>query len=493
MSQNIFDQVFLPQFAVKNLSRKDYDKATSSIEQVSTFQMVYDDKLPEICDKCGGRMYSHGSRSTTIADTVILGGPCKLILQVPRRRCKTCGNVWTPEKLEDVNDQHKMTERLYKKLAQVSFVRSFRDTAREYDVGYNTVKNVFLDFLHSEMSNVHFQTPAFLGLDEIKIKKIGEVTVITDLEHRTLYDMIEGRNQFSLTEYFKRIPNPEVVQWVCTDMYRPFEKTIRNALPNARWVIDHYHLVAYANRAMDKVRIEIQSRLSKRQRISTKKGLAYTLRTRTRNMTAEDASKLRECRKHAYLNDLMTAFDLKEDFFNIYDNNRSSKENAQEAFRLWEASIPKDKIFEPFRELAGTVHNFYEQIFNFWDCPISITNGFTECTNRIIRENNVKGRGNSFEILRGRTLFRNANLERISSNGMLLGPTIKQKGSLFFFEDVDEPKDTAAEDTAKDYDSFDYDPLIGLIPGVNYDPETGEIFDDSLFDEEEEEEENSNG
>ena len=32
----------------------------------------------------------------------------------------------------------------------------------------------------------------------------------------------------------------------------------------------------------------------------------------------------------------------------------------------------------------------------------------------------------------------------------------------------------------------DYDPFIGLVPGVNYDPETGDIFDDTIDDSEEE-------
>lgn len=57
-----------------------------------------------------------------------------------------------------------------------------------------TVKNVFEDFIHDYDRKLRFKTPAFLGIDEIKIKKIGEVTVITDLEHRTLYDMLKGRN-----------------------------------------------------------------------------------------------------------------------------------------------------------------------------------------------------------------------------------------------------------------------------------------------------------
>lgn len=119
-------------------------------------------------------------------------------------------------------------------------------------------------------------------------------------------------------------------------MYRPFEKTIKEALPNARWVIDHYHLVAYANLAMDAVRKEIQKGLSDKERIATKKGLAYTLRTRQSKMTSEEAAQIKECRNSEKLNKLAIAFDLKEDFFNIYDENRTSKESAESLFGLGE-------------------------------------------------------------------------------------------------------------------------------------------------------------
>ncbi|OON87604.1 hypothetical protein BXO88_02700 [Oribacterium sp. C9] len=296
-----------------------------------------------------------------------------------------------------------------------------------------------------------------------------------------MYDMMLGRNQPSLTAYFSNMPNADDVLWVCTDMYRPFEKSINTALPNARWVVDHFHVVAYANRAMDKVRIEVQSKLTKKDRITTKKGMAYTLRTRLRDLTDEEASQIRACRGDEVYGPLAVAYDLKEDFFNIYDEHRNSKSDAQQAFVEWEKSIPAEAIYEDFRKLANTVHNFYEQIFNYWDCPISITNGFTECSNRIIRENNVRGRGNSFEILRGRTLYRHANLEKIEQNTMLLGPPIASRGPLFHYEEVKGiPATPDAQEDIR-FDSFEYDPMIGLIPGVNFDPETGEIFDETLI------------
>ena len=482
MQDIIVDSLLLPGFKCCEV-RTSHDVAVSDQNHNGTryeLLMKYDLPLPDKCE-CGGKFFSHGARPFVVTDTTLAGSPTKLRLLIPRRRCQSCGKVWTPD-LPVINKNHKMTKRVYEKMANLALKRSFVDIANEYGVTNNTVKNAFVDYINERKDLLQFQTPVFLGLDEIKIKKLGEVTVVTDLEHKTLYDMILGRNQPSLTAYFSQMRDPEKVFWVCTDMYRPFEKSIRQALPNANWVIDHFHVVAYANRAMDKVRIKVQGEMSKSERIVTKKGLAYTLRTRLDKMTPDEAAKIRQCRKSETLRPLAVAFDLKEDFFNIYDNNRTSKENAQRAFAEWETTIPPDDIYEDFRILAGTVHNFYEQIFNFWECPIAITNGFTECTNRIIRENNVRGRGNSFDILRSRTLYRHANLERIENSGMLLGPHIPKNGPVFHYEEVNGTQDKVEEDESTYFNSFDYDPLIGLIPGVNYDPDTGEIFDETLLD-----------
>ena len=67
---------------------------------------------------------------------------------------------------------------------------------------------------------------------------------------------------------------------------------------------------------------------------------------------------------------------------------------------------------------------------------------------------------------------------------MMLGPSVASKGPLFHYEEIKglRDDDVAREDIS--FNSFDYDPTIGLIPGINFDPETGEIFDETLFDDE---------
>ncbi len=52
-----------------------------------------------------------------------------------------------------------------------------------------------------------------------------------------------------------------------------------------------------------------------------------------------------------------------------------------------------------------TVHNHYDDIFAYWDAPFSITNGYTEGLNGLIKMSNRLGRGYSYEIIRAKTLY----------------------------------------------------------------------------------------
>lgn len=391
--------------------------------------MSYCGDMPDICPQCGTKLSKHGTRDLVVEDTPLAGTPVRLKINIPRKRCSNSGqkHIWKPQ-LPDISEHHKMTKRALLNLTEKSLRTTFEDTSLDYVLSPNTVKNVFVGFMNDNNENLRFKTPEFIGIDEIKIKHMGEVTVVTDLEHRTLFDMFKGREQKRLIEYFNKLPHRDTVKWVCSDMYRPFEKAIGVTMPNAKWVIDHFHLVMKANEAVDAVRRTLQSKMDYNERIKTKKGLAYTLKQRLKDIDAEDAAKLRAARENEVLALLMQAFDLKEDFFAIYDDNIASKENAINAFNEWEKSIPEDELYDKFRELAGTVHNFHSQIFNYWDCPIAISNGFTECTNRLIRENNLRGRGYSFEVLRARTLYRQSNLRALLESGMVdtIGPVIPE-------------------------------------------------------------------
>ncbi len=444
------------------------DKKTNA--KFRKYNIQYAGDSPSVCPNCGGILYSHGKRSLKVIDTPNFGYPSVLELKYPRKRCPECGYIWQPT-FENVDKKRNMTDRALKDIAQRSLRNTFDDVCNDYILDPKTVRNVFVDYVNENAEKLRFKTPAFLGIDEIKVKKLGELTVITDLEHKTLFDILQGRNQADLTDYFSKLPDADKVLWVCSDMYRPFQRTISFAMPNALWAIDHFHVVMKANEAVDTVRRIKQNDMPKKKRVQTKRGLAYTLKTRERDLTSEEAQKIKLLRDDDELRPLAIAFDLKEDFFNIYDNNPYSKENAQVAFVTWENSIPEDEIYDKFRDLANTVHNFWEQIFAYWDCPIAISNGYTECTNRLIRENNMRGRGYSFEILRARTLYRKTNIKAILEKDLMvdaIGPSIPSSGPIFHFE---------PSSLNEDVEDDSYEPFPDHDEQIDYDPITGEIIE----------------
>ena len=420
------------------------EKITDKGRRYSLFNLEYDGFYQTVCPICGKKMYKHGKRHVVINDTPMNGMPHVLDIYFYRMRCGSCGEMWSP-KIEDIEEKRRITQRALVDITDKCLRNTFEDISNDYLITGETASNIFEDFLDENADKLRFKTPVFLGIDEIKIKRLGEITVITDIEHRTLFDILPERNQEALSKYFENLPDRETVLWVCTDMYRPFQKPIAAALPNARWAIDHCHLVGYANMALDSVRKTIQDTLGKKARIHTKKKLAYTLRKRLKDLDAEDAEKIALIRTKPKMAPMAIAFDLKEDFFNIYDENLSSIDNAKRAFEEWEQSIPADALYEPFRNLAKTVHNFYEQIFNFWECPIAVSNGFTECMNRLIRENNCRGRGYSFKILRGRSLYRKTNIQNALMGGQIIGPTLTENEAPFHFDSTKDDDDDFIE------------------------------------------------
>lgn len=54
--------------------------------------------------------------------------------------------------------------------------------------------------------------------------------------------------------------------------------------------------------------------------------------------------------------------------------------------------------------------------------------------NRLIRENNCRGRGYSFKILRGRSLYRKTNIANALMGVQIIGPALTESEAPFHFD-----------------------------------------------------------
>lgn len=77
------------------------------------------------------------------------------------------------------------------------------------------------------------------------------------------------------------------------------------------------------------------------------------------------------------------AYELKEDFFDIYE--AGSINEAYELYQNWLSNVPKE-LMNYFEDLIKAMNNWEEEIFNYFNSPI--TNAYTESLNRLIKTMN---------------------------------------------------------------------------------------------------------
>ncbi len=351
-----------------------------------------------ICVDCNSPMHKHGTRKNKFSDTPLYMEPVRLEIQRPRFRCESCGKTAMPE-LSFLDDKRRATKRLVDVIRQQCLSTTFRALAVQTGVAVNTVKNIAHDLINELERTVRYETPVIMGIDEVNLAG-GYRCVITNLATNNVFDMLEHRTQDHLKPFFKDLPDRDKVEWVCSDMWRPFKRSFAQYLPNAKLVIDKFHVVKMASEALEEERKKYQVQLSKEDRIHVKKSIRWLTLKRPGNLSPTEHKALAVVREQ--IPQLAVAYDFKESFFGIYDE--PDKQKAQNAFEAWENSLPSEGL-EAFKKLVKTVHNHYDDIFAYWDAPFPITNAYTEGLNGLIKMSNRLGRGYSYDIIRAKTLY----------------------------------------------------------------------------------------
>lgn len=357
---------------------------------------VIEGNLPQ-CPDCDKPLYRHGRRTNMFADTPMQMQPARLEISRPRYRCNACGTMITPE-LTFLDERRRATKRLVDSIRERCLGMTFHALAEQTGLAVNTIKNIAQDLISDLERTVHYETPVIMGIDEVNLA--GEMRcVITNLATNNAFQMLEFRTQEHMKPFFKNLPDKERVEWVCTDMWRPFKRSFSKYLPNARLIIDKFHVVKMASEALEEERKKYQVALDKNERIKVKKSIRWLTLKRPSNLSPEEKVALGIVRQ--VIPALAEAYDFKEAFYRIYDD--PVKESAMRAFDAWENSLPDE--LDGFRSLAKTVHNHYDDIFAYWDSPSRLTNAYTEGLNGLTKVANRMGRGYSYEIIRAKMLY----------------------------------------------------------------------------------------
>lgn len=345
-----------------------------------------------------GLLHGHGTLLQSYRDTPIHGKTVQLQIHRRRYRCQSCSKTMF-DPIADLDNKRQATKRLVDYLRKHCFQETFAALARQVDLDEKTIRNIFEDYTEELEAQFRFVTPRYLGIDELML--IGDYrAVITNIERRTVFDMRATRLKADLLPYFKSLRDKDSVEWVAMDMYGVYRQVVKATLPQARIVVDRFHIQRMGNEALEKLRKRLRKTLPERQRLKLKDE-RHLLLKRQHDLSPEAAERMLAW--FTQFPQLSEVHALKEGFLSIWDHKERS--SAEQAYQVWLTRIPAELV-ATFKDLTTAMTNWRDEIFNYFDHPV--TNAYTESVNNLTRVMNRMGRGYSFEVIRARMLYNGA-------------------------------------------------------------------------------------
>jgi len=359
------DLLGLKEANVKNI--KQFPDRTEVVIEIS--------RKPHVCPCCSHQTDCvHDYRFQQIKDIPAFGKHTVLILRKRRYRCPHCGKRFF-ETNSFLPRYYRMTSRLIEHIiSRLSDVRTFTSIAREMNLSVSTVIRIF-DYIDYGKPN---QLPEVVSIDEFKGNANREKyqCILTDPVHHRILDILPARYSHQLTEYFSMLDRSKTKHFV-SDMWRTYADIAQTFFKNTIYVIDKYHYIRQVFWAFEAIRKEEQKKFSKTRRIYFKRS-RILLNKRYKFLTPEQKQQVDLM---LYTSSrLLTAYSLKEQFFNVLDSKDSSSARAELSRWIMAAqnsSLPK------FADCGNTMVRWSEGILNSFDCPY--TNGFTEGANNKIK------------------------------------------------------------------------------------------------------------
>jgi transposase len=277
----------------------------------------------------------------------------------------------------------KYDQRLWEKLPNVSIKKQTSNTYR-----INTIKSLskasytlnadlrrssamFSSRLVDELPEVRFNWPdnvKRIGMDGKNIGKRKQMITISNLEHKQLISVLPPMSQSELICHLKSVENAkiEAVQEVCIDMDKLFKSVALQCFPQAKIVIDEFHVIQQAIRNFEALRLRTQ-----KMRQVNLAPIKHLLTKPFLRLCTFDQAKLKY-----YLDkypELNICYVIIEELRKMYwqKDIESSKFQIDKVIDLCRKSKIPDML-----ELAGTLNRWHDEILNYH--LSKTTNAFTE-------------------------------------------------------------------------------------------------------------------
>ena len=352
------------------------------------------------CTHCKSTDVIRSGTVTRDFKSVPVGGkPVTIRMKVQRLECKGCGHV-CQEHIHFADGKTSYTRRMGRYVADLCRICTITAAAATLGMSWNTVKEIVKAFLQRHYSKPDLSSLKHIGIDEFASKK-GHVykTIVVNLETGQIVYVGEGKGADALDGFWKKLRKSGArIESVASDLSAAYISAVRENIPDAVYVFDHFHVVKLINEALDKVRKRIvreerakenaenkergasdKGGSQKQGRSSVIKGTRYIL-LRNRSDISKESDLARLNAALELNSDLSTAYYLKEESKLIWMCD--DKIQAESQLHDWTAKLTASGIPELVK-LANSISSYSYGILSYYDKPIS--NAMVEGINNKIK------------------------------------------------------------------------------------------------------------
>lgn len=341
-----------------------------------------------VCPKCGAITEKiHDVRVQDYSHLPIWGKKTVLILPIFRLKCDCDPDHPFDCKYSFIREYQRQTTSYEMYIYNICKQNTLKNVCLVEGISHGKCQRIFNYYAQKEINSRPSKKVRFIGIDDVARKKGHEYnTVVYDLESHCVIDMFKGRTKEDVINYFQSLSDEfrNGIEGVSMDMSRGYCASVLETLPNAKPVIDRFHISQLFHKQVDEARKHIQNKVRKEEgKKQTVFGIRWSLLKNFEDLNGKEIEKLFEvCDEYPKLGE---CFALKEEFRNFFEID--TRENAAAFMDYFREVVAESQIPE-LQSFNKTLEHWREYILNYYDCKIS--NGLAEGFNHKIK--NIKRR-----------------------------------------------------------------------------------------------------
>lgn len=322
------------------------------------------------CPRCGhDNVWVQGGVERRFRLPPIGCKPVLLEFKVPRVRCFRCDR--TRQVKVGFADPKKRYTRSFERYAlELSRHMTIQDVAQHLQVSWDTIKEIQSANLQRRFGKPKLHKLKEIAIDEIAVGKGHRyLTVVLNLRSGAVVFVGDGKGVEALEIFWKRLRRARAqVRAVATDMSPAYIRAVRDHLPKAVHVFDHFHVIKLFNDKLSDFRRELYLQASCDQERKVLKGTRWLLLKNPENLD-DNRNELQRLEEALRLNKpLALAYYLKEDLRQIW--NQPNQRTARRVLRDWLARARASGI-RMLVQFAATLEKHQEGVLNYYHYPIS--------------------------------------------------------------------------------------------------------------------------